>query len=201
MTIISRPDFPATSIAEMIEMIKTKKQDITLANAGVGAVSHLCGMLLQSALGVQMTTIPYKGTGPAMTDILGSQVDILCDQTTNTTGHINSGKVKAYAVTTTQRLNTLPNLPTLDEAGVKGFEVVAWHGLYAPKGTPKPVIDKLAAALQGALKDEKVIARLADLGAEPVSQEAATPAALEMYLADEIANWKPLIEAAGVYAD
>ena len=136
-----------------------------------------------------------------MTDILGNQVDILCDQTTNTTGHINTGKVKAFAVTTKERLSTLPNLPTLDEAGVKGFEVVAWHGLYAPKGTPKPVIDKLAAALQGALKDEKVIARLADLGAEPVSQEAATPAALDKYLADEIAKWKPVIEAAGVYAD
>jgi tripartite-type tricarboxylate transporter receptor subunit TctC len=201
MTIISRPNFPANSSAELIETIKTKKQDITLANAGVGAVSHLCGMLLQSALGVQMTTVPYKGTGPAMTDILGSQVDILCDQTTNTTGHINTGKVKAFAVTTKERLKTLPNLPTMDEAGVKGFEVVAWHGLYAPKGTPKPVIDKLAAALQGALKDQKVIERLADLGAKPVSQEAATPAALDKYLADEIAKWKPVIEAAGVYAD
>jgi tripartite-type tricarboxylate transporter receptor subunit TctC len=201
MTIISRADFPATSIKELIETIKTKKQDITLANAGVGAVSHLCGMLLQSALGVQMTTVPYKGTGPAMTDILGGQVDLLCDQTTNTTGHINTGKVKAYAVTTKERLKTLPNLPTMDESGVKNFEVVAWHGLYAPKGTPKAVVDKLAAALQGALKDEKVIARLADLGAEPVSQEAATPAALDKYLADEIAKWKPVIESAGVYAD
>ena len=201
MTIISRADFPATSIKELIETIKTKKQDITLANAGVGAVSHLCGMLLQSALGVQMTTVPYKGTGPAMTDILGGQVDLLCDQTTNTTGHINTGKVKAYAVTTKERLKTLPNLPTMDESGVKNFEVVAWHGLYAPKGTPKAVVDKLAAALQGALKDEKVIARLADLGAEPVSQQAATPAALDKYLADEIAKWKPVIESAGVYAD
>ena len=201
MTIISRADFPATSIKELIETIKTKKQDITLANAGVGAVSHLCGMLLQSALGVQVTTVPYKGTGPAMTDILGGQVDLLCDQTTNTTGHINTGKVKAYAVTTKERLKTLPNLPTMDESGVKSFEVVAWHGLYAPKGTPKAVVDKLAAALQGALKDEKVIARLADLGAEPVSQQAATPAALDKYLADEIAKWKPVIESAGVYAD
>jgi tripartite-type tricarboxylate transporter receptor subunit TctC len=201
MTIISRADFPAASIKELIETIKTKKQDITLANAGVGAVSHLCGMLLQSALGVQMTTVPYKGTGPAMTDILGGQVDLLCDQTTNTTGHINTGKVKAFAVTTKERLKTLPNLPTMDEAGVKSFEVVAWHGLYAPKGTPKAVVDKLAAALQGALKDEKVIARLADLGAEPVSQQAATPAALDKYLADEIAKWKPVIESAGVYAD
>jgi tripartite-type tricarboxylate transporter receptor subunit TctC len=201
MTIISRAGFPATSIKELIETIKTKKQNITLANAGVGAVSHLCGMLLQSALGVQMTTVPYKGTGPAMTDILGGQVDLLCDQTTNTTGHINTGKVKAFAVTTKERLKTLPNLPTMDESGVKNFEVVAWHGLYAPKGTPKAVVDKLAAALQGALKDEKVIARLADLGAEPVSQQAATPAALDKYLADEIAKWKPVIEFAGVYAD
>jgi tripartite-type tricarboxylate transporter receptor subunit TctC len=201
MTLIARPGFPAASVAELIEHIKAKKEDVTLANAGVGAVSHLCGMLLQSSLGAQMTTVPYKGTGPAMTDILGGQVDILCDQTTNTTGPIKSGKVKAYAVTTTERLATLPDLPTLDEAGVKGFKVVAWHGLYAPKGTPKPVIDKLAAALQGALKDQKVVERLADLGAVPVSQEDATPAALDQHLAAEIAKWKPVIEAAGVYAD
>jgi tripartite-type tricarboxylate transporter receptor subunit TctC len=201
MTIIGRPDFPANSIAELIEMIKTKKQDITLANSGIGAMSHLCGMLLQWALGVQMTTVPYKGTGPAMTDILGGQVDILCDQTSGTTRHIKSGKVKAYAVTTIKRLSTLPNLPTMDEAGVKGFEVVAWHGLYAPKGTPEPVIDKLTIALQGALKDPRVVERLADFNAEPVSQEDATPAALDKYLADEIAKWKPVIEAAGVYTD
>jgi tripartite-type tricarboxylate transporter receptor subunit TctC len=201
MTIVARPDFPANSVAELIEYIKTRKQDVTLANAGVGAVSHLCGMLLQEALGTQVTTVPYKGTGPAMTDIMGSQVDILCDQTTNTTSQIKSGKVKAYAVTTTERLASFPDLPTLDEAGLKGFEVVAWHGLYAPKGTPKPVVDKLAAALQGALTDRKVVERFADLGTVPVSQEAATPAALDQYLTAEIAKWKPVIEAAGVYSD
>jgi tripartite-type tricarboxylate transporter receptor subunit TctC len=201
MTIISRPDFPANSIDELIQTIKTKKQDITLANAGVGAVSHLCGMLLQSALGVQMTTVPYKGTGPAMTDILGSQVDILCDQTTNTTGHINSGKVKGFAVTTTKRLATLPNLPTMDEAGAKGFEVVAWHGLYAPKGTPKPVIDKLVGALQEALADATVRQRFTDLGAVTYGKDKQTPQALQAHLKAEIEKWAPLIKKAGQYAD
>lgn len=201
MTIIGKPGLKPNTAAELIEFIKSGKENVTLANAGVGAVSHLCGMLLQTALDTQVTTVPYKGTGPAMTDVLGGQVDILCDQTTNTTGHIQSGKVKAYAVTTPKRLSTLPDLPTLDESGVKGFEVTAWHGLYAPAGTPKAAVDKLAAALQAALRDEKVVQRFADLGAEPVAQELATPAALEKHLQAEIAKWKPVIEAAGVYAD
>jgi len=201
MTIIGKPGLKPNTAAELIEFIKTGKDNVTLANAGVGAVSHLCGMLLQTALNTQVTTVPYKGTGPAMTDVLGGQVDILCDQTTNTTSQIKSGKVKAYAVTTAKRLSTLPDLPTLDEAGVKGFEVTAWHGLYAPAGTPKAAIDKLSAALQGALKEEKVVQRFADLGAEPVAQDQATPAALDKHLKAEIAKWKPVIEAAGVYAD
>lgn len=201
MTIVSRPDLEIGSIGELIEYVKDKKDEVTLANAGVGAVSHLCGMLLQDALETQMTTVPYKGTGPAMTDLMGSQVDILCDQTTNTTGPIKSGKIKAYAVTTTTRVKTLPDLPTLDESGLKGFEVTAWHGLYAPKGTPAPVVDKLAQALQAALKDPKVVERFADLGTEPVAQARATPAALDSYLQEEIAKWRPIIQAAGVYAD
>lgn len=201
MVVVARKDFEPADFPAFVSYVKANGDKLTMANAGIGAASHLCGMLMMQALDVPLVTVPYKGTGPAMTDILGGQVDLLCDQTTNTTGHINTGKVKAYAVTTKERLKTLPNLPTMDESGVKDFEVVAWHGLYAPKGTPKAVIDKLAAALQGALKDEKVIARLADLGAEPVSQEAATPAALDKYLADEIAKWKPVIESAGVYAD
>ena len=201
MTLVGRPNLPLGNIGELIAYIKSNKEKVTLANAGQGAVSHLCGMLLQEALATKVTTVPYKGTGPAMNDVMGSQVDLLCDQTTNTTGPISSGKVKGYAVTTRSRLKTLPDLPTLDEAGLKGFEITAWHGLFAPKGTPQPVLDKLAGALQTALKSPRVVERFASLGTEPVAQERATPAVLDQHLQAEIAKWKPIIQAAGVYAD
>ena len=201
MTLVGRPNLPLGNIGELIAYIKSNKEKVTLANAGQGAVSHLCGMLLQEALATKVTTVPYKGTGPAMNDVMGSQVDLLCDQTTNTTGPISSGKVKGYAVTTRSRLKTLPDLPTLDEAGLKGFEITAWHGLFAPKGTPQPVLDKLAGALQTALKSPRVVERFASLGTEPVAQERATPAVLDQHVQAEIAKWKPIIQAAGVYAD
>jgi tripartite-type tricarboxylate transporter receptor subunit TctC len=201
MTVIGKADLQAGSIGELLDYIRTNKDKVTFAHGGVGAVSHLCGLMLMDALDTKMTAVGYKGSGPAMTDLLGGQVDITCDQTTNTTSHIKSGKIKAYAVTTRVRLSSLLDLPTLDEAGLKGFEVTAWHGLYAPKGTPKEVVDKLVGALQTALKDPKVVERFADLGTEPVPQERATPAALEQHLRAEIAKWKPVIQAAGVYAD
>ncbi len=201
MTIVSRSDFEPGSISELIEYVKTNKDQVTLANAGIGSASHLCGMLLMNALDTPMTTVPYKGTGPAMTDLLGGQVDLLCDQTTNTTSQIKSGKIKAYAVTTKEPVASLPDLATLDASGVPGFEVAVWHALYAPAGTPPEVVDKLAKALQGALQDPKVIERFADLGTVPVAQDQATPAALDAKLQGELARWKPIIEAAGVYAD
>ena len=201
MSVIARPDFPAKDFKEVIAYVKKNKDKVNYANAGVGAASHLCGMLLMSAIGEQMNTIPYKGTGPAMTDVLGGQVDLMCDQTTNTTSHIQGGKVKAYGVTTKTRVKNLANLPTLDEAGLKGFDLAVWHGVYAPKGTPKEAIDKLVKALQAALKDPKVIERFAALGTEPVSQKDATPEALRAKLTSEIAKWRPLIQKAGVYAD
>jgi tripartite-type tricarboxylate transporter receptor subunit TctC len=201
MTIVARADFPANSIGELLAYIRANKDQVVFAHAGVGSVSHLCGLLLMQALGTKMTSVGYKGSGPAMTDLLGGQVDMTCDQTTNTMGHIRSGKIKAYAVTTKERLSSLPDLPTLDEAGLEGFEVTAWHGLYAPKGTPQEVVDKLVAALQVALKDPKVVERFADLGTEPVPQEQATPAALEQHLQAEIVKWKPVIQKAGEYAD
>ena len=201
MTIVARADFPANSIGELLDYIRANKDQVTFAHAGVGAVSHLCGLILMQALGTKMTSVGYKGGGPAMTDLLGGQVDMTCDQTTNTTGHIRSGKIKAYAVTTKARLPSLPDLPTLDEAGLKGFEVTAWHALYALKGTPEPVLSKLVSALQTALKDPKVIERFADLGTDPVSQERATPAALGQHLQAEIVKWKPVIQKAGEYAD
>ncbi len=201
MSVIARPDFPAKNFKEVIAYVKKNKDKVNYANAGVGAASHLCGMLLMSALDTQMNTIPYKGTGPAMTDVLGGQVDLMCDQTTNTTSHIQGGKVKAYGVTTKTRVKNLPNLPTLDEAGLKGFDLAVWHGVYAPKGTPKEAVDKLVKALQAALKDPKVIERFAALGTEPVSQKDATPEALQAKLKSEIDKWRPLIQKAGVFAD
>jgi tripartite-type tricarboxylate transporter receptor subunit TctC len=203
MTLIGRQTLPANNYAELSKWIDANKGKINLANAGLGAASHLCGLLLQSALKVEMTTIPYKGTGPAMTDLMGGQVDLMCDQTTNTTGQIESGKVKAYAVTTTKRLTTpaLAKLPTLDESGLKGFNVTIWHGLYAPKGTPKPVVDKLNAALKAALKDADFIKRQEALGAVIVTDARVNSADHKKFVEAEINKWGPVIKAAGQYAD
>ena len=201
MTIVARKDFPARDFKEFLAYIKANKDKVTYANAGVGSASHLCGMLFMSAIGTDLTTVPYKGTGPAMNDLLGGQVDFMCDQTTNTTSQIKSGKVKAYGVTTKTRLPNMPDLPTLNEAGLPGFEVAVWHGLYAPKGTPKAVVDTLSSALQTALKDPNVKQRFADLGTEPVAESRARPEALRAHLKSEIERWSPIISKAGIYAD
>ena len=201
MTLVGKKDFPAASLAELIDYVKANKDTVTYANAGIGAASHLCGMLFMSAIQTQVTTVPYKGTGPAMNDLLGGQVDFLCDQTTNTSSQIKAGEIKAYGVTTKARVASLADVPTMDEAGLPGFEISVWHGLYAPKGTPQPVIDKLAEALQTALRDPTVVARFAELGTEPVSTERATPDGLRTHLKAEIDKWAPMITAAGEYAD
>ncbi|MFK8250773.1 tripartite tricarboxylate transporter substrate binding protein BugD [Ancylobacter terrae] len=201
MTVIAKTGLPPKDVPELIAYIKENKDKVIYGNAGVGSASHLCGMLLMSSLGTQVTTVPYQGTGPAMNDLVGGQIDLLCDQTTNTTGQIKAGKVKVYAVTTKDRVKSLADVPTLQEGGVKDFEVAVWHGIYAPKGTPPAVIAKINAALKTALQDPKVIARFADLGTEPVAQERATPEVHKAFLAAEVAKWKPVIEQAGVYAD
>jgi len=201
MTVIANKDFPPKDMKELISYVKQNKDKVTYANAGVGAASHLCGMLLMSAIGTDVTTVPYKGTGPAMTDLIGGQVNFMCDQTTNTTPQIKGGKVKVYAVTTKQRLATMKEVPTAEEAGLKDFEVTVWHGIWAPHGTPKPVMDKLVKALQAALKDPSVVSKFAELGTEPVPQNLATPEALDKHLKSEIAKWGPIIKKAGVYAD
>jgi len=201
MTIIARKTLAPTKLSELVAYAKENKDKVTLANAGVGAASHLCGMLFQTAVGVPLTTVPYKGTGPAMNDIVAGQVDILCDQTTNTTEQIKGGTVKAYAVTTKARVSSLKDLPTTAEAGMPAVEVGIWHGVYAPKGTPKPALDKLLAALKIAMKDQTVVARYADLGLDAVPDGDVTPAALQAKLKSEIDKWAPVIKAAGVYAD
>lgn len=201
MVMVARQDFEPADFPAFIEYVKAHADTVTMANAGIGAASHLCGMLFQSAIGTQFVTVPYKGTGPAMTDLLGGQVDFMCDQTTNTTQQIQGGTIKPYAVTTPERLAIFPDLPTVGEGGLKPLEVSIWHGIYAPKGTPAEATDRLAAALRTALTDEGVIKAMADLGTAPSSAEDATPAALKTRLEGEIARWKPVIEAAGVYAD
>jgi tripartite-type tricarboxylate transporter receptor subunit TctC len=199
MTIIARQNLPAKDFKEFLAYIKANK--VTYANAGIGAASHLCGMLFMSAIQTDLLTVPYKGTAPAMNDLLGGTVDFMCDQTTNTTSQIKSGKVKVYGVTSLKRVPSLPDVPTLDEQGLKGFEIGIWHGLYAPKGTPKPAIDKLVAALQEAVKDPVVNQRFADLGATAYPADKATPAALAAHVKAEINKWGPIIKKAGVYAD
>jgi len=203
MTLIGRTTLPANNYAELVKWLEANRGKINLANAGLGAASHLCGLLLQQSLKIDMTTVPYKGTAPAMTDLLGGQVDIMCDQTTNTTSQIESGKVKAFAVTTTKRLTTptLAKLPTLDEAGLKGFNVSIWHGMYAPKGTPKPVLDKINTALKTALKDPEFDKREEALGAVVVTDARVNPAEHKKFVEAEINKWAPAIKAAGQYAD
>ena len=201
MTIIARQNFPAKDFKEFLAYLKANKDKVTYANAGIGAASHLCGMLFMNAIQTDMLTVPYKGTGPAMNDLLGGTVDFMCDQTTNTTSQIKSGKVKVYGVTSLKRVPSLADIPTLDEQGLKGFEVGIWHALYAPKGTPKPVIDKLVAALQAAVRDPVVNQRFAELGATAYPADKATPAALAAHLKAEIDKWGPIIKKAGVYAD
>jgi len=201
MTIVARKDLEPTDLKGLIEYAKANADAVTVANAGIGAASHLCGMMFMSAIQTPLVTVPYKGTGPAMTDLLGGQVDIMCDQTTNTTKQIQGGTIKAYAVTSPARLDVLPDVPTAEEAGLPGFQVGIWHGLYAPKGTPAEATERLSKSLQVALKDPNVVARFAELGTSPSSEADATPAALKAKLEAEIARWKPVIDGAGQYAD
>ena len=201
MTLLARKDFPANNLNELLAYVKANKDKVSLANAGLGAVSHLCGMLFQSYVGVDLTTVPYKGTGPAMNDLMGGQVDLLCDQTTQTVPIIKDGRVKVYGVTTLQRLSALPNIPTLDEQGMRGFEVKVWHGMYAPKGTPKPVLDRLNAALRFAMEDPAVKQRMQDLSADIPTPDKISANGLKTLLDGEINKWGPVIRKAGIYAD
>jgi tripartite-type tricarboxylate transporter receptor subunit TctC len=203
MTLVGKPTLPANTYPELVKWLEANKGKVNLANAGLGSASHLCGLMFQSATKVEMQTVPYKGTGPAMTDLIGGQVDLMCDQTTNTTSQIEGGKIKAYAVTSKQRLTTpaLAKLPTLDEVGLKNFNVTIWHAMYAPKGTPKPVLDKVNTALKAALKDAEFIKREAALGAVIVTDARVNPAEHKKFVESEINKWGPVIKAAGQYAD
>ncbi len=201
MVMLTKTGLPVSNLKELNTYVAANKNKISFANAGLGSASHLCGLMYMSTVKVDLTTVPYKGTAPAMTDLIGGQVDMLCDQTTSVTAQVKGGKVKPVAITSPLRLDTLKEIPTTTEGGMAGFQVSVWHGLYAPKGTPKAVLDKLVAALQTSLADPALRKRFDDLGAQTVSKERATPAALEAHLKAEITKWTPIIKAAGEYAD
>ena len=201
MTLLARKDFPANNFQELSAYLKANAGKINLANAGLGAVSQLCGLMLQRALGANFTEVPFQGTAPAMNALLGGQVDIMCDQTTQTVPQIKAGTVKFYGVTTKSRIRVLPDAPTLNEQGLKDFEVLVWHGIYAPKGTPKPVVDKMNAAVRAALKDPDVVKKMTELGAEIAPDGKLTPDGLHTWLKAEIDKWGPAIKASGKFAD
>jgi tripartite-type tricarboxylate transporter receptor subunit TctC len=201
MTFVARKDLPPKDFKEFIDYVRKNKDKVTCANAGVGAASHLCGMLFMSAIEANLTTVPYKGTGPAMNDLLGGQVDFMCDQLTNTMSQIRAARVKVYATTTSKRVPLLPDLPTATEAGLPGFRIEVWHALYAPKGTPPAVIARVNTALKAALHDPNVKKRFAELGTEPVPDDLATPEAHRARLKAEIDKWGPILKKAAVYAD
>lgn len=202
MTLLSRKDFPANNFQELLAYVKANKDKVSLANAGVGAVSQLCGLLFTRQIGVELTTVPYKGAGPALNDLMGGQVDLLCDQTTQTAPVIKQGnRVKVFGVTTPTRLSSMSDIPTLDEQGLKGFDVRVWHGIYAPKGTPPAAIKKLNAALRVALQDDSVKERLADLSSEIVPMDKVTPEALRRHLEAEVAQWGKVIQEAGIQGE
>jgi tripartite-type tricarboxylate transporter receptor subunit TctC len=198
MTIIGSPNFEPNTLEELIAYVEENADTVTYANAGIGAASHLCGLLFESATGVDLTEVPYDGTGPAMDDLLGDQVDFMCDQTTNTSEPILAGSVKAYAVTTPERVESLPDVPTTEEEGYGDISVSVWHGLYVPAGTPQEIVDALNAALVAALGDQNVIDRFAELGTAPIAEDRATPDAHRELLQSQLDLWRPIIEDAGV---
>jgi len=201
MTIIANEKVPAKNLQEFLAYLRANKDKVSYANAGIGAASHLCGLLFMNAIKLDLLTVPYKGTGPAMNDLLGGQVTFMCDQTTTTTSQIKGGKVKVYGITSAKRVPSLPDVPTLQEQGLKGADVGIWHGLYAPKGTPRPVIDKLVGAMQVALAEPDVQKRFNELGAVTFPKDKQNPQALQAHLKAEIDKWAPIIKAAGQYAD
>jgi len=197
MTLVGRADFPANNITELTKYVKKNADKVTLANSGVGSASHLCGTMLNDALGVNLLAIPYKGTAPAMNDLLGKQVDLLCDQATNASPQILAKSVKAYAITSQTRVPLLKDLPTMDESGYKGFQVGVWYGMWVPKHTPKPIVDKLIKALQAGVADPKFQARMQQLGAVVLTQDA-NPAALQAKVKQQVPQWAALFKKAGV---
>ncbi|MBV7420697.1 tripartite tricarboxylate transporter substrate binding protein BugD [Comamonas sp. CMM03] len=203
MTLVGRPTLEAANYAELSKWINANKEKVNLGHSGLGSAGHLCGLMFQSAVNVQMTTVAYKGAAPAITDLMGGTIDLMCDQTTNTSSQIEAKKVKGYAVTTKERLKTpaLKHLPTLNESGVKGFNVTVWHGLYAPKGTPEAVMAQINTALKAALKDPTFIQKQEGLGAIVATDNRVERTGHKEFVKSEIDAWGKVIKAAGQFAD
>jgi tripartite-type tricarboxylate transporter receptor subunit TctC len=195
--VIAKNAFPATTLPEFLARLKADVKTVSIAHAGTGSGSHLCGIMLGQALGVNFTFIPYRGTGPALNDVVAGQVDVLCDQTTNAVPQVQANTVKAFGVTSPERITQLPNLPTV-ASQLSGFDLSVWHGIYAPKGTPKEAMDKLHGALQKALADPVVQARFADLGTLLFPAEQRSQAALASKLDREVKHWAAVVKATGL---
>ena len=198
MVLATRKDYPAADVKALLARLKQEGPKTSVANAGIGSNAHLCGLLLQQALGTKFTEVAYRGTGPAMNDLMGGQVDMLCDQSTNAVPQIEGGTVKGFAVTSAKRLGVLKDLPTLQEAGLTGFESVIWHGLYAPKGTPPDTVAALNRALRIALADPNIRSRFAAVGTDIYPEAELTPAAHQARFLAELAKWKDAIARAGI---
>jgi tripartite-type tricarboxylate transporter receptor subunit TctC len=201
MTLVARPDFPAKDFKELQAYIKANQGKLRYAHAGPGSASHLCGLLFMAAVETDLQTVAYKGTGPAMDDLLAGKVDLMCDMTTGTTAPIRAGKIKAFGVTTSQRIPSLPDVPTLQENGLKDFHFTVWHALYLPRSTPAPVVGKLVESLQAALQDASVKALCKDLGTDTVPASKATPVYARDHLSAELERWSQVIKRKGEYAD
>jgi tripartite-type tricarboxylate transporter receptor subunit TctC len=198
MILVARPNFPAKNLKELVERIRSENDKMTMGNVGLGSASQLCGLMFMSTTDTKLTSVYYKGGGPALNDVIAGHIDVYCDPATGPTPHIQSGTIKGYAITSKKRVPTLPDVPTSAEAGVPAFDVTTWYGLYAPRGTPKPVVATLVAALQSALKDPALINRFGELSMTPVEQERATPEALEAFLKAEVDKWGRIIKEAGI---
>ena len=198
MILVARPNFPAKDLKELVERIRSEGDKMTMANVGLGSASQLCGLMFMSATDTKLTSVFYKGGGPALNDVIAGHIDVYCDPATGPTPHIQSRTIKGYAITSKKRVPTLPDVPTSAEAGVPAFDVTTWYGLYAPRGTPKPVVATLVAALQTALRDPALIGRFGELSMTPVEQERATPEALEALLKAEVDKWGRVIKEAGI---
>ncbi|MBN8992720.1 MAG: tripartite tricarboxylate transporter substrate binding protein BugD [Rhizobiales bacterium] len=198
MILVARANFPAKDLKELVAYVRAQGDKVTYGNVGLGSASHLCGLMFMSAIDTKLTAVYYKGGGPALNDIIAGHIDVYCDPATGPTPYIQAGTIPGFAITSKKRVSTLPNLPTSAEAGVPAFDVTTWYGLYAPRNTPKPIVDALVEALQKALKDPALVNRFAELSMSPVEPERATPAALDAFLRSETDKWSRIIKQAGI---
>ncbi|HWP16824.1 MAG TPA: tripartite tricarboxylate transporter substrate-binding protein [Xanthobacteraceae bacterium] len=197
--IVARKDFPAKNLSEFIAYLKHNGEAVKQAHGGIGASSHMACVMFSASTGVKPTAVAYRGTGPAMNDLIGGHVDFFCEQAVSVAPQISGGAIKAYAVSAKERLAILPDIPTAKEAGID-YQMSIWAGIFAPKGTPKDIVDKLAVTLDQALDDAGVRKRLSDLGGSLPSKDERTPARFDALVKAEIVRWSPILKAANVEA-